>query len=113
MSFLNLLNAHTVLYFLFFQVKKTPMHLRALISVCRESGRQSDIEMRIQGHSLDGLLFWISSSFPIREEGDFLTVGFQKGLLLFHYNLGCGRAYISYNKTRVSDGKWYTIKAQR
>lgn len=89
------------------------MHLRALISVCRESGRQSDIEMRIQGHSLDGLLFWISSSFPIREEGDFLTVGFQKGLLLFHYNLGCGRAYISYNKTRVSDGKWYTIKAQR
>ncbi|XP_061175117.1 pikachurin-like [Saccostrea echinata] len=80
----------------------------------RVSGRKSNIHLKIRGHSLDGLLFWTSKTLPVKQEGeDFLALGFRNGSLLFHYNLGFGRALISYNRTLLSDGKWHSIKVQR
>lgn len=70
--------------------------------------------MKIRGYSLNGILFWTSEHLPLQENaGDFLTLGFNNGKLLFQYNLGSGRGVISYNRTLLSDGKWHTIKVHR
>lgn len=80
----------------------------------RVSGKQFNLQIKIRGYSLRGLLFWTSENLPLQEAtGDFLSLGFKGNKLLFHYNLGSGRGVISYNKTRLSDGKWHTISAQR
>lgn len=86
----------------------------SLFCTCRVSGKQFNLQIKIRGYSLRGLLFWTSENLPLHEgTGDFLSLGFKGNELLFQYNLGSGRGVISYNKTQLSDGKWHTINAQR
>lgn len=97
-----------------FSCEKTLQPQYLLFCTCRVSGKQFNLQIKIRGYSLRGLLFFTSENLPLQEAtGDFLSLGFKGNKLLFHYNLGSGRGVISYNKTRLSDGKWHTISAQR
>lgn len=100
--------------FFFASCEKTLKPQYLLFCTCRVSGKQFNLQIKIRGYSLRGLLFWTSKNLPLHEgTGDFLSLGFKGNELLFQYNLGSGRGVISYNKTQLSDGKWHTINAQR
>ena len=72
-----------------------------------------DIQMRFKAASPDGLLFWVGHDQPMLPAGDYLALGFRDGALQFRYNLGSGEAVISYNDTKLYDGRWHVIRAQR
>lgn len=69
--------------------------------------------MRIKTKNPNGLLFWSGRELPLKPSSDYIALGFVNGALQFRYNLGSGEAVISYNNTRLYDGKWHNIKAQR
>ena len=79
----------------------------------RLGGTVNDIQMRFKAASPDGLLFWVGHDQPMLPAGDYLALGFRDGALQFRYNLGSGEAVISYNDTKLYDGRWHVIRAQR
>ena len=44
---------------------------------------------------------------------DYLALGIQNGHVQFGYNLGSGEVVITYNESRIDDGAWHKIRAQR
>ena len=77
------------------------------------AGDKVDIEMRIKPQKKDGVLLWVSRDQPITTTSDYLALGFVNGALQFRYNLGSGEAVISYNDSKLFDGQWHHIRAQR
>lgn len=78
----------------------------------RIGGFKIDIRFFLKPNSADGLLLW-SGSDEMSPSSDYIALGFVRGALQFRYNLGCGEAIISYNNSRLFDGKWHYIHAQR
>ncbi|KAH9366948.1 hypothetical protein HPB48_002463 [Haemaphysalis longicornis] len=44
---------------------------------------------------------------------DYLSLGLEKGLLTLRFNLGSGEAQLSWNTTRVDDGRWHRASMSR
>ncbi|KAL3869158.1 hypothetical protein ACJMK2_041871 [Sinanodonta woodiana] len=78
----------------------------------RISGNKIDIRMAIKPESPQGLLFW-SSQDEMDSASDYVALGFVDGALQFRYNLGSGEAVLSYNDSKLFDGVWHYIHAQR
>lgn len=78
----------------------------------RLSGEQLDIHFSLKPESRDGLLLW-SGPDVMQATSDYVAIGFKDGILQFQYNLGSGEAVISYNSTKLFDGKWHDIHVQR
>ena len=80
----------------------------------RVGGDKVDIRFSIKPDPdmRDGLIFW-SGPDVMEPTSDFIALGFKSGALQFRYNLGSGEGVMSYNKSRLFDGLWHTIHAQR
>lgn len=78
----------------------------------RVRGHKIDIAMRIRALSPDGLIFWTGEK-DMGPASDFLSIGIQDGFIFFSYNLGSGKVLIPFNTTRMDDGQWHWIRAQR
>lgn len=78
----------------------------------RIGGDKIDIRFFMKPDSASGLLFW-SGPDEMLPSSDYIALGFVRGALQFRYNLGSGEAVISYNNSRLFDGKWHYIHAQR
>lgn len=78
----------------------------------RIGGDKIDIRFFMKPVSPNGLLFW-SGPDEMLPSSDYIALGFVNGALQFRYNLGSGEAIISYNNSRLFDGKWHYIHAQR
>ena len=78
----------------------------------RIGGDKIDIRFFMKPISPSGLIFW-SGPDEMLPSSDYIALGFVNGALQFRYNLGSGEAIISYNNTRLFDGKWHYIHAQR
>ena len=61
---------------------------------------------------MNGLLFW-SGPDVMQATSDYIALGFKDGALQFRYNLGSGEAVIVLNNSRLFDGKWHNVHAQR
>ncbi|XP_053394807.1 pikachurin-like [Mercenaria mercenaria] len=75
-------------------------------------GDKIDIKFSIKPVSRNGLLLW-SGPDIMQATSDYIALGFKDGALQFRYNLGSGEVVISYNNSRLFDGKWHNIHAQR
>ena len=78
----------------------------------RIGGDKIDIRFFMKPSSLTGLLLW-SGPDEMLPSSDYIALGFVRGALQFRYNLGSGEAVISYNNSRLFDGRWHYIHAQR
>ncbi|XP_033738487.1 pikachurin-like [Pecten maximus] len=79
----------------------------------RVTGSKIDIQLTMKPERANGLILWSGRDQPITSNSDYLALGFVNGALQFRYNLGSGEAVISYNDTRLYDGEWHTVRAQR
>ncbi|XP_060046950.1 pikachurin [Erinaceus europaeus] len=77
----------------------------------RVSGSRTNVFMRFKTSAKDGLLLWRGAA-PLRANSDFISLGLQKGSLVFSYNLGSGMVSITVNGS-FSDGRWHRVKAVR
>ncbi len=68
--------------------------------------------MRIKAEKPNGLIFWTSEE-DMTSSSDYLALGLKDGHVQFGYNLGSGEVVIIFNQTRIDDGKWHKIRAQR
>lgn len=73
---------------------------------------QIDLNLRFKTHSANGLILW-SGRHTANEDDDFLSLGIENGYLHLRYNLGSGEVNIKYNSTKVSDGLWHRVRANR
>lgn len=73
---------------------------------------QIDLNLRFKTHSSNGLILW-TGRHTAQEDDDFLSLGIENGYLHLRYNLGSGEVNIKYNSTKVSDGLWHRIRANR
>lgn len=71
-----------------------------------------DLNLRFKTHSNHGLILW-TGRHTASEGDDYLSLGIENGYLHLRYNLGSGEVNIKYNGTRVSDGLWHRIRANR
>ncbi|XP_041360084.1 pikachurin-like [Gigantopelta aegis] len=78
----------------------------------RVTGDRIDVQFHIKPQDKNGLLFW-SGQNSMTSSSDFIALGFVNGGLQFRYNLGSGEAVIGYNDSRLFDGQWHFIRAQR
>lgn len=78
----------------------------------RVRGKKIDVQMRIRAMGPEGLIFWTGEE-KMTSSSDFLALGVKDGHVQFSYNLGSGEVIITYNETRIDDGKWHKIRAQR
>lgn len=78
----------------------------------RVRGKKIDIQMRIRAMGPDGMIFWTGEE-KMTSSSDFLALGIRDGHVQFSYNLGSGEVVITYNESRIDDGKWHKIRAQR
>ncbi len=60
----------------------------------------------------EGLLFWAGEA-DMSPSSDYLALGIRAGHVTLGWNLGSGEVVITYNETRVNDGRWHKIRAQR
>ena len=44
---------------------------------------------------------------------DYLAIGVKDGHATLGWNLGSGEIVITYNESRIDDGRWHKIRAQR
>ena len=80
--------------------------------LCRTRGHKIDIQMRVRPLGPDGLLFWTGEK-DMSPSSDYLALGLHRGHVTFSYNLGSGEVVIPFNWTRIDDGQWHWIRAQR
>ncbi|XP_046330214.1 pikachurin-like [Haliotis rufescens] len=78
----------------------------------RVTGNKIDLQMHILPKGKNGLLFW-SGQDAMESSSDFVALGFVDGGLQLRYNLGSGEAVIGYNDSRLYDGQWHFVRAQR
>ncbi|CAH1774566.1 unnamed protein product [Owenia fusiformis] len=78
----------------------------------RVAGNKIDIQIKMKTSTPDGLIFW-SSHGDLSSSADYIALGLSGGHIRFSYNLGSGEVIIQDNHTRIDDGKWHKIKAQR
>lgn len=71
-----------------------------------------DLNLRFKTHSNHGLILW-TGRHTASQDDDYLSLGIENGYLHLRYNLGSGEVNIKYNGTRVSDGLWHRIRANR
>ena len=84
----------------------------SLLLFFRIGGDKIDIRFFMKPSSPTGLLLW-SGPDEMLPSSDYIALGFVRGALQFRYNLGSGEAVISYNNSRLFDGRWHYIHAQR
>jgi hypothetical protein len=75
-------------------------------------GLKADIQMRVRALGPNGLLFWTGEE-EMTPLSDFMALGLRNGFVVFSFNLGSGEVDIPFNWTRVDDGQWHWIRAQR
>ena len=78
----------------------------------RVRGKKIEISMRIRANGENGLLFWTGEQM-MTTSSDYLALGLRDGHVQFGFNLGSGEVIIVYNQTRIDDGKWHKVHAQR
>ncbi|KAK6179410.1 hypothetical protein SNE40_011777 [Patella caerulea] len=80
--------------------------------VKRVTGSKIDLQMYIKPQDKNGLIFWTGQNH-MKTASDFIALGFRDGSLQFRFNLGSGEAVIGYNDSRLFDGSWHFVRAQR
>ncbi|XP_029690402.1 basement membrane-specific heparan sulfate proteoglycan core protein isoform X5 [Takifugu rubripes] len=71
------------------------------------------IELEISTDSSDGLILWQGVELGEHGRGkDFISLGLQRGHLVFSYQLGSGEAQIL-SREAVNDGRWHKVTAVR
>lgn len=68
--------------------------------------------MKIKATGPNGLIFWVGED-TMSPHSDYLAIGLDHGHPILRYNLGSGDMVISYNDSRLDDGKWHKIKVER
>lgn len=95
------------------------LHYTADDIMRRIRGDQLDVSLGFRSFSSHGLLLWAGDwSQPMRtssmsSSSDYLSLGLEKGLLTLRFNLGSGEAQLSWNTTRVDDGRWHSASMSR
>lgn len=67
-----------------------------------------DINVRFKISSVDGILLWMESG-----SGDFLSLGLERGALVFRYSVNSEEIVVVHNSTTVHDNLWHRVKAFR
>ncbi|CAB4065123.1 unnamed protein product [Lepeophtheirus salmonis] len=73
------------------------------------------VNLRVKTESKNALIFWAGNGRNFKKGivGDYIALGIYNGRLQLKYNLGSGEASITYNWTRINDGKWHRIRLTR
>lgn len=71
-----------------------------------------DIQVHMRAKGPNGVIAW-SGERSMTSSSDYVSLGMRKGHLQFSYNLGSGDVTITYNRTRLDDGRWHKIRATR
>ncbi|XP_022699692.1 pikachurin-like isoform X1 [Varroa jacobsoni] len=88
------------------------LHYTAEEIIKRVRGSKIDIQMKFRSFSGHGLLLWAGEK-DVSRSSDFVSLGINKGQLVFRFNLGSGEGDLVYNYSRVDDGHWHTLRAIR
>ncbi|XP_064476883.1 pikachurin-like [Ornithodoros turicata] len=78
----------------------------------RVRGDRLDVQIRFRSFSSHGLLFWAGER-DYRPSADFVSLGLERGLAAFRYNLGSGEALVVANYSRLDDGRWHSLRVTR
>lgn len=78
----------------------------------RIRGDRLDVQIRFRSFSSHGLLLWAGER-DLRPSSDFVSLGLERGLAAFRYNLGSGEALVVANYTRLDDGRWHSTRVTR
>ncbi|GFO30277.1 pikachurin-like [Plakobranchus ocellatus] len=81
-------------------------------------GDRTDVYLEIRTTCPNGLIFWSGNmqkkpSGSTLVLGNFLTLGFENGVLRLYYDLGAKEVQINYTETRLFDGNWHLIMMTR
>ena len=80
--------------------------------ISRIRGKKIDIQMRIRTDHPEGLIFWAGEA-EMSPSSDYLAIGVKDGHVTLGWNLGSGEVIITYNESKINDGRWHKIRAQR
>ncbi len=68
--------------------------------------------MRLKTTESDGLVFWTAEE-EMTPSADYMAIGVKDGHVTLGWNLGSGEVVITYNESKINDGRWHKIRAQR
>ncbi|XP_074640469.1 pikachurin-like isoform X2 [Tubulanus polymorphus] len=78
----------------------------------RIMGDKIDVYIKFRATEADGLIFWASQQI-MTSSSDFVALSLVGGRIRFQFNLGSGETTLQYNISRLDDGEWHEIRAQR
>ena len=78
----------------------------------RTTGKRFDIEMKVRASNENALLFWVGER-SATAKGDYQYIGLRRGRVEFGFSVGGSAVLVVWNGTRVDDGLWHTVRAQR